>query len=192
MQTITRSIAIAGASLATRHVGDGAPVLLVHGVPGDWESLAPVADRLAASCHAITVSLRYAGPGPHGMRGFGTAEQRDDLRDLIGALGLGPVHLVAWSYSAHAALALAADHPERVRSLMVYEPGFPTCLEDDDERQAVQHDMGAAFGPVFAALGQGDEGEARRRGRGAPPLHRRRSGQGRMVRRPAGARAGDP
>ncbi|MDF1587302.1 alpha/beta fold hydrolase [Marinimicrococcus flavescens] len=157
----TGTVTIAGAALRTRHAGRGEPVLLTHGVPGDLESLAPVADLLAGSCHAVTVSLRHAGPGPHGTRGFGTAEQREDMRDLIRALGLGPVHLVAWSYSAHAAMALTAGHPELVRSLMVFEPGFAT--EDQGELEAVQQDMGAAFGPVFAALAEGTAEDALRR-----------------------------
>lgn len=160
---VEKTFAIAGARLRTRHVGQGQPVLLTHGVPGDLESLAPVADRLARRCRAVTVSLRHAGPGPHGTRGFGTAEQHDDLRDLIGALGLGPVHLVAWSYSAHAALALAAGQPELVRSVMVFEPGFPTFVESEAELEAVRQDMGAAFGPVFEALARKDTEEAVRR-----------------------------
>ena len=157
-----RSTNIAGAVLETRHVGAGEPVLLTHGVPGDRDSLAPVADRLAATHHAVTVSLRHAGPGPHGTRGFGTAEQRDDLADLITELELGPVHLVGWSYSAHAALALAVERPELLRSVMIYEPGFPTFITDQPVLDAIHADMGAAFGPVFAALEQGNEKEALR------------------------------
>ena len=153
---------IADAALETRHVGAGEPVLLTHGVPGDLDSLAPVADRLAATHHAITLSLRHSGPGPHGTRGFGSAEQRDDLVDLITEMALGPVHLVGWSFSAHAALALAVEHPELLRSVMVYEPGFPTFITDQPVLDAIYADMGAAFGPVFAAIEKGREDEALR------------------------------
>jgi pimeloyl-ACP methyl ester carboxylesterase len=150
------TIVVEGAGLCLRRVGMGPPVLLTHGVPGDMETLAPVADRLAANAEAITVSLRYAGPGPHGTRTFGTEEQLLDLRDLIVALDLGPVHLVAWSYSAHAALACAVRHPELIRSLFLYEPGFPTFITDPGTLDAIRQDMVEAFAPVFEAVACGD------------------------------------
>jgi pimeloyl-ACP methyl ester carboxylesterase len=160
--TELRSTRIAGADLVTRHRGEGAPVLLLHGVPGDLESLAPVADNLADRWHAITLSLRYSNSDCAGDRPFGTVQQRDDLRDLIPRLGAGPVHVVAWSYSAHAALALAMDAPHLVQSLFLYEPGFPTFVEDEDARQRVHEDMMQAFGPVFDALFREDLSRALR------------------------------
>lgn len=157
MDTIeTRYARVAGAELRTRHRGAGEPVLLTHGVPGDLGTLAPVADQLADRYHAITVSLRHAEMGCDGDRPFGTTQQRDDLRDLIPLLGAGPVHLVAWSYSAHAALALAVEAPDLVRSVFVCEPGFPTFVHDPEKQLLVHEDMMAAFGPVFGAISGGD------------------------------------
>lgn len=161
-EVILKQVEIAGAKLRTRQRGEGEPVLLTHGVPGDLETLAPVADRLSRRHRAITVSLRYADPGSHGERPFGTGSQRDDLRDLIPALNTGPVHLVAWSYSAHAALVVAAACPDLVLSLFVYEPGFPTFVTDKDEIGLVQEDMMRAFGPVFEAMSEDDRALALR------------------------------
>ena len=157
------TLRIAGADLPLRTRGAGAPVLLLHGVPGDEETLEPVAEALAAGWRAMTLGQRHAGPGPHGTRPFGTAQQRDDLVGVIGALDAGPVHLVAWSYAAHAALAVAASRPDLVRSLLVYEPGFPTFVEDGDAAERIARDTAAAFGPVFEALGAGEVQEAVRR-----------------------------
>jgi pimeloyl-ACP methyl ester carboxylesterase len=46
------------------------------------------------------------------------------------------------------------------RSLLVYEPGFPTFLHDPGGLRDVQEDTMAAFGPVARALESGDEEEA--------------------------------
>lgn len=147
--------AVAGAQLPWRSTGVGSPLLLLHGVPGDMDTLAPVADALADICHAITISQRYAGNRPHGARPFGTAQQRDDLADIASLIG-GPIDIAAWSYSAHAALALATDRPDLVRSLYLFEPGFPTFVADPDDLARIEADTMAAFGPVFGALSAGD------------------------------------
>ena len=41
---------VAGARLRWRAVGVGSPLVLLHSVPGDMETLAPVADALADIC----------------------------------------------------------------------------------------------------------------------------------------------
>lgn len=157
----TGAYAIHGAQLLWRSVGRGVPLLLLHGVPGDRDTLAPVADALAGDARAITISVRHSGEGPHGTRPFGTAQQRDDLAE-IGSLIGGPIDIVAWSYSAHAALALAIERPDLVRSLYLFEPGFPTFVSDPDDLARIEADTMTAFGPVFAALSEGSLGMALR------------------------------
>lgn len=146
---------VAGAQLRWRSVGVGSPFVLLHGVPGDMETLAPVADALADISRAITISQRHAGSGPHGESPFGTGQQRDDLCDIASGIG-GPIDLAAWSYSAHAALALAIERPDLVRSLYLFEPGFPTFVTEPDAAARIEADTMAAFGPVFGALSDGD------------------------------------
>jgi pimeloyl-ACP methyl ester carboxylesterase len=142
--------------------GAGPPVLLAHGVPGDLRTLLPVARRLADAFQATTVSLPALPAEKRHVRPFGTAGQRDDLVDVIQSLWRGPVHLVAWSYSAHAAMAVALQRPDLVRSLFLYEPGFPTFVEDGSLRDAAIADAMAAFGPVAEALTRGDQSAALR------------------------------
>ncbi|NKX44626.1 alpha/beta fold hydrolase [Roseicyclus persicicus] len=151
---------IEGVFIPYRSVGEGPPVLLAHGVLGDLRSLAPVATELSDTVEAITVTLPALLADRRPTRPFGTAGQRDDLIDLIWSLGRGPVHLVAWSFSAHSAMAVAIDRPELVRSLFLYEPGFPTFVADATDRDAVASDMRAAFAPVETAFGRGDSDTA--------------------------------
>lgn len=153
---------IAGKVISCLRFGSGRPVLLTHGIPGDCRSLAPVAARLSCKWEAITVSLPTPLAGDRPQRPFGTQGMADDLADLVAALGAGPVHLVAWSYSAHAALALAARTPDLVASLFVFEPGFPTFLKDPVQLASILADQNAAFAPVEALARAGDHVAAAR------------------------------
>ncbi|MEL6799220.1 MAG: alpha/beta hydrolase [Pseudomonadota bacterium] len=157
------SVPLAGAKLEYRSIGTGEPVLLLHGIPGDLETLAPAADELARGYRATTLSMRHCGPPPHGTRPFGTQQQYDDLFEFIQTRGGAPIHIVAWSYAAHAALALAARAPQVVRSLLVYEPGFPTFVNDTEVAAQIAMDTRTAFASVFEALAVGDAAEAVRR-----------------------------
>lgn len=147
---------VASASIDCWRFGSGAPVLLAHGIPGDCRTLAPVAAILSTRWEAITVSLPTPLAGERMLRPFGTKGMADDLADVIQALGTGPIHLVAWSYSAHAALDLAVRCPRLVASLFVYEPGCATFVEDPAQLCAIAADTRAAFGPVEVHVGEGD------------------------------------
>ncbi len=60
-----------------------------------------------------------------------TPEQHaDDLHRIIEEIGGGPVDLFASSGGAVNALALVAEHPEDVRTLVAHEPPLPNLLPD--------------------------------------------------------------
>lgn len=151
---------IAGAELHYALRGEvrrGAPfVLLAHGAFGDLRSLLPVADRLEDACIPVTMSLPALAGDARPARPFGTGGQAEDLADLIAALGAAPAHIVAWSFAAHAALALACRRPELVASLFLFEPGFPTFVTDPATLAAIEEDTLAAFVPVAEAFADGD------------------------------------
>ena len=142
-----------------REEGEGTPVVLVHGALADrrlWDRHLPLLAR--AGHRAIAVTLPHHGPpvGAPDARPFGLRTHTDALAAFIAALGRGPVHLVAWSYGAHAALTLAVERPALLRSVFVHEPGFPTFVEDEEELRRFGADAQARFAPVAAAVAQGD------------------------------------
>lgn len=111
-----------GVSLLTRTLGDGEPMVLVHGSWSDhhtWDAVLPALARV----FRVTVYDR-SGHSRSERRAHGSTRrmEEDDLATLISALGTGPAHLVASSYGASIALGLACRHPELVRSLAVHEP----------------------------------------------------------------------
>jgi hypothetical protein len=76
----------------------------------------------------MMLGVRHAGDTPQGHRPFGNRQQRDDIIDAM-LIEVGTVNLVNWSYSAHAALAVAARRPDLPPSNLLYEPGFANFVE---------------------------------------------------------------
>lgn len=132
--------------------GKGAPVIFLHGALGDWRTWSPVLDAVAPHCRAIAVTQRHFGAAPrdHGAVPFGTQQQADDVVAFLDALNLPRAHVVAWSFSAHSALAAALQAPDRIASLCVYDLGFPTFVTAPADLEEIAA-AGAAFAPIAAA-----------------------------------------
>ncbi|MEP7040881.1 MAG: alpha/beta hydrolase [Chloroflexota bacterium] len=73
------------------------------------------------------------------------AEQADDLHRLITALNVGPVDLFASSGGAVNALALVAEHPEQVLTLVAHEPPTAAVLPDAEAAMAAARDVHEAY-----------------------------------------------
>ncbi|MBA2632541.1 MAG: alpha/beta fold hydrolase [Chloroflexi bacterium] len=63
-------------------------------------------------------------------------EHADDLHRIIQAVGRGPADMFASSGGATNALALVANHPEDVRTLVAHEPPLASVLPDRENAQA--------------------------------------------------------
>jgi pimeloyl-ACP methyl ester carboxylesterase len=68
-------------------------------------------------------------------------EHADDLHRLITALDTGAVDVFANSGGAVNALALVAQHPDQVRTLVAHEPPAATVLPDREEALAACRDI---------------------------------------------------
>lgn len=76
----------------------------------------------------------------------------EDLAAIVGALGLGRVHVVAHSSGAVAALFFAAGHPQLVRSLVLNEPPATGLLAGTPDGQAALRDLAARLAPAREAF----------------------------------------
>lgn len=103
--------------------GAGDPVVLLHsgGMSGrQWRKLA---EALAPTHRAIMPDLFGSGESPPWPEGapFHFMDDAGEILSLIQAEG-GAAHLVGHSYGGLLALMIAKAHPEKVRSLAVYDP----------------------------------------------------------------------
>ncbi len=106
--------------------GSGQPVLVLHGSGGGWDQGVDWARRRLApdvgSGFDVISPSRFGYPGsplPDVAGVAGVADEASVLVDLLDRLGVGAVDMVGLSAGSVAALQLAADHPERVRRLVL-------------------------------------------------------------------------
>jgi len=110
--------------------GTGPPIILLHGFGGSTYSWRHVAPSLAESYRVIGVDLVGFGytDRPVEASPYRRDEQVRRLVGLLDSLGEREATWIGHSYGGGIALALAAQHPERVRSLIVVDsvgPNYP-------------------------------------------------------------------
>jgi pimeloyl-ACP methyl ester carboxylesterase len=103
----------------------GSPILLVHGFPETWWAFHEVIPLLAQNHRVYAVDLRGFGDSANGAGPYDSATSAEDLHQLIGHLGVGPVHLAGQDISGGTVFRLATTHPSDVRSLIAIETGLP-------------------------------------------------------------------
>jgi haloacetate dehalogenase len=119
-------IATTGTTIHGRRGGEGAPVLLLHGIPEThlmWHRVAP---QLAERFTVVATDLRGFGDSgtppstpdhaPYSMREIG----RDQV-DVMNALGYDQFHVVGHDRGARCAYRMALDHPRIVTRLPVLD-----------------------------------------------------------------------
>jgi pimeloyl-ACP methyl ester carboxylesterase len=104
---------------------DGPPLVLLHALGEDRGSWRAVAGGLAADgWRTVAVDLR--GHGESGRPGtYALESMRDDVLELLDALGLDGVTLVAHSLGTIVASLVAMDRPRAVRRMVLEEGPMP-------------------------------------------------------------------
>lgn len=119
-----RAACVNGVKLHYTDTGtDGAAVMLLHGGMGDLSSWPHQMRDLAPRYRVVAYSRRHSHPNRNdAQRACSLGDEVDDFLALQAALGASPSHLVATSYGALLALAVALHAPSRVASLVLAEP----------------------------------------------------------------------
>ena len=106
--------------------GEGAAVVLVHGLGGSWADWSELGPALTHLGHVVAPDLPGFGLSPLEGRGASLAEQAGILSRLIdGCSREGPALLVGNSAGALAALLAARVRPERLRGLVLIDAALP-------------------------------------------------------------------
>lgn len=102
---------------------DGPTILLLHGWPQTGHAWRHVLPTLAASGHVVVApDLRGAGDSDKPTNGYDARTRMEDVRTLLGELGLAdePIFVVGHGDGGvSAAQAFAVEHPEEVAALAV-------------------------------------------------------------------------
>ncbi|MFF5171662.1 alpha/beta fold hydrolase [Micromonospora sp. NPDC000089] len=121
----------------------GDPVLLLHGFPqhgGEWDAVVPALH--AAGLRTYAPDQRGYAPGarPAEVDAYRLPELVADAVALLDALGVDAAHLVGHDWGSIVAWAVAAAHPDRVRTLTAvsvpHPAAFGYALANDPQQKA--------------------------------------------------------
>lgn len=108
-------------------IGEGPPVVMLHGFPQHWWQWRDIAPAIARQGYrVICPDMRGAGWTEADEPGLRHETHMRDLVALLDDLGIERAHVLAHDLGAVSAMHLAYAHPERVRSLVQLSvpPGF--------------------------------------------------------------------
>ncbi len=99
-------------------IGDGPPVVLLHGLFGSARNFGAVQKALAAKNRVIALDLRNHGASPHAPVG-GYDTMATDVFETLAALAALPAVLIGHSMGGKVAMRAALDRPDGVTALVV-------------------------------------------------------------------------
>lgn len=134
-QTDPRTHPLAHEHLGSSDVGDGEPLVLLHGLGATSATWLPAGRLLAAAGHGVLVPdlLGFGSSLRLGTR-FRLADQADAVIRLLDHHGLDTVHLVGHSWGCTVAGAIAQGAPDRVSRLTLVEPAVFADVRSARER----------------------------------------------------------
>ncbi|WP_330297689.1 alpha/beta fold hydrolase [Streptomyces sp. NBC_00503] len=146
-----------GPNLYYEVVGEGEPLVLVHGSWNDHTSWQPAIEAdIRASFRVLSYDRRGHGQSEAGPLPGTRRQDEDDLAALIEELGPAPAHVAGNSFGAATVLGLAARRPELFRTITAHEPPLMAMVAGDPAALA---EMGTAGASIEAVLGLLRKGE---------------------------------
>ncbi len=121
-------VLVEGVNVHYQHAGAGHPLLLLHGLVGsarNWQRNISFLSR-DASVYAVDLFNMGESERVPGLDA-GLEATADRIAAFMDAIGLDVVDIGAHSHGGAVAMMLAARHPDRVRSLILFAPANPFC-----------------------------------------------------------------
>ena len=114
-----------GLRIAYEVVGQGTPVLLVHGFGSsraqNWRATAWYKTLGEASFQVIAMDLRGHGDSdkPHDPAMYSYDLMSSDIMAVVRSAGIIDAHLIGYSMGGHLGIQLLMEHPEIIRKLVI-------------------------------------------------------------------------
>ena len=136
-----------GTRVGCEVLGEGPPLLAIHGSTADRHRWAAVQDALAQSFRVHLMDRRGRGlSSEENPDDYELAREAEDIRALVEEIG-GPVLVLSHSYGGASSLEAATDCPG-IERMLVYEPALATADAPLNEAGAVA--------AIEASVAQGD------------------------------------
>lgn len=141
--------------LSVSVAGEGAPLLLIHGIISDSSFFTGISQLLMANYRVITYdrrgygnSLRYEGMG------FSVAEQAQDVVDILTKTCREPAWIIGNSAGGLIAIEACMTNPDLVRGMLLIEPSFSFDQECQQAMKQWNHELNTylASGHIKRAL----------------------------------------
>jgi proline iminopeptidase len=130
MRKTSKSVLVGDIEIACTMVGDGSPVIVIHGAIGLGSTYMRALDPWADELGLVYYDQRGSGGTALGdVARVSFAGGVEDLEGLRRGLGLERVQLVGHSAGAYLAALYAATHPESTSSVVLLHPGPPLVPE---------------------------------------------------------------
>ncbi len=130
MRIISRTLPVGDTEIACTVVGDGAPLVVLHGAIGLGSAYMRALDPWGEDLQLIYYDQRGSGRTPLGdEQRVSFAGGVEDLERLRQGLGLGRIQVLGHSAGAYLAALYAADHPDTTASAVLLNPGPPLAPE---------------------------------------------------------------
>ncbi len=110
-----------GIHVRYRETGSGPAVVMIHGYGASLESWASVAPPVAAHHRVIAIDLKGFGWTSRPEGDYSPAAQADLVWHVLDKLGVDDVAIVGHSWGTSVSLAMAVQHPARVRRVALYD-----------------------------------------------------------------------
>ena len=141
-----------GISTYVERKGKGYPVVLIHALGTSLRSWDPVISILSKDYEAIAYDYRGHGRSEKTGGSYSIQLLAQDLRGLLGQLGLRRVHIVGLAVGAMIAQQVAVDYRELVSALVLADARSELDFAgvEYNERLAADVTIERAFAPGFA------------------------------------------
>jgi pimeloyl-ACP methyl ester carboxylesterase len=147
-------VLINGIRLGIEQLGNGPPLILVHGSWTNRSTWDPVFRKLAE--HFCVIRYDRRGYGESEKPGAPPAVHAEDLRGLINTLGLGKVALVGNSMGALIVMHAAASSKFPLSFVIVHEPPLLGMLDEPPAQTALSQRIRSALARAAVAGRAGD------------------------------------
>ncbi|MDO4564073.1 MAG: alpha/beta hydrolase [Clostridia bacterium] len=118
-----KTIQLSNEEYAYLDIGQGEPIILVHGNMSSSVHYMPLIERLQGEYRCVAPDLRGFGDSSYNHEFSSMKELAEDLYEFMQAIKIERARFVCWSAGCPVTLQLASEHPEAVEAIFAIEGG---------------------------------------------------------------------